>query len=336
MSKIRVQVNGKDIIYENITIHKSLDEICHTIEVEVPSYERQKIKKHDRLQVLFTSPYLTDHDGKRPVSTVLIDEICGNTENESKTIIVRGRSKARDIIDSQWSGEIKGSPDLLEVTRSIARDFSIDVLHMPTNQNSTKPVESFSWENESPWSKLLLEADAQGYIITSNQVGNLYVIKPSSSPRPKGLQIIEGVNVKRVSITESGAEQFNKYIVRGENNEATVTDSTCPNKRILTINVSDFNFDSEKLQRRARTEMLRRRENKVIVTVNGWGLTDEQIKALGNTFQKEVFWECNFLTPVKLPTFAIDDVMIISEVSYHLGSSVFEAEITLVKKEVYE
>lgn len=332
-----------NLSYRRVMVRKSLDEICHYAEVEIPESERSLVHKHGILQVRFLSQYITESRnayggsyGFHPVTTVYIDEVDEETEKNTHGIIVSGRSAARDIIDSKWSDTILGQPTLLEILKKIAGEFDIDAICIPTNRGDlTKPVFSFSFENESPWSKLLTIADAQGFIITSNQLGGLYIEQPARGVCNWGFAIEEGVNVRHPRISESGAEQFHEYIVNGSGNQGKAIDSTCPNKRKLTINLSEFITDQEQLNRRAKTEMLRRRENKITCTLSGWGLTEEQIKKLGGTYHKEIFWEVNLLIPVKLPSCNVNANMLISQVEYTADTKSFSCDVTLVKPEAY-
>lgn len=335
-----------DISFRRAFVRKSLDEICHYVEVEVPESERTLVHKHGIIQVRYLSKYITEgrsvYAGKygfHPVTTVYIDEIDEETEKDTHGIIVTGRSAARDIIDSKWSGTILGQPTLLQILKQIAGDFGFedkDVVCLPTTAGDiTKPVFSFSWENESPWAKLLTVADAQGLIITSNQLGGLYIEQPARSACNWGFAIEEGVNVRHPRRSESGAEQYHEYIVNCCNKTANAIDNTCPNKRKLTINLSEFIIDQEKLARRAKTEMLRRREDKVVCTLSGWGLTEAQIQKLGGTYHKEIFWEVNLLIPVKIPSCKLNANMLISQVEYTADKSTFSCDVTLVKPEAY-
>lgn len=335
-----------DISWRRVMVRKSLDEICHYVEVEIPESERNLVHKHGIIQVRYLSRFITESRdayggryGFHPVTTVYIDEIDEETEKNSRGIIVSGRSAARDIIDSKWSGTVLGQPTLLEVLRQIAGEVgfeSSEVICLPTNRGDiTKTVFSFSWENESPWAKLLTVADAQGLIITSNQLGGLYIEEPARGTCDWGFAIEEGVNVRHPRRSESGAEQFHEYIVNGSGNQGKAIDSTCPNKRKLTINLSEFITDQEQLNRRAKTEMLRRRENKITCTLSGWGLTEEQIRKLGGTYHKEIFWEVNLLIPVKLPSCNVNANMLISQVEYTADTKSFSCDVTLVKPEAY-
>ena len=229
---------------------------------------------------------------------------------------------------------------MLTVLKKIASEVGMkekDIMCLPTNRGDiTSTLPSFSWENESPWAKLLTAAEAQGFTITSNQLGGLYIEKASGrSAKEWGFGIEEGVNTKRVSYVENGAEQFHEYIVNCCSKVGKAIDDTCPNKRKLTINLTEFITDQEQLNRRAKTEMLRRREDRITCSLSGWGLTEEQIKKLGNTFQKEIFWEVNLLIPVKIPSCNMNANMLISQVEYSADSNSLSCDVTLVKPEAY-
>lgn len=112
-------------------------------------------------------------------------------------------------------------------------------------------------------------------------------------------------------------------------------DSQCKNNRILTLNLTDFQLDQEKANRRAQIELYRRRKVTTKVTVTGWGLTDEQIKAFGDTHEKELFFNPNFLIPVYLPYAGLDAKMMISEVEYRADQQMFDCTVSLVNPEVY-
>lgn len=335
------------IPYKRVHVRKSLDEICHSVEVEITDEELKYVHKHGTLQVRLVSRYITEgraeytgRFGYHPVTTVYIDEVRREFEDDKKHIIAVGRSRARDIIDSKWSNSIFGNPTLLTVLKKIASEVGMkekDIMCLPTNRGDiTSTLPSFSWENESPWAKLLTAAEAQGFTITSNQLGGLYIEKASGrSAKEWGFGIEEGVNTKRVSYVENGAEQFHEYIVNCCSKVGKAIDDTCPNKRKLTINLTEFITDQEQLNRRAKTEMLRRREARITCSLSGWGLTEEQIKKLGNTFQKEIFWEVNLLIPVKIPSCNMNANMLISQVEYSADSNSLSCDVTLVKPEAY-
>jgi hypothetical protein len=101
---------------------------------------------------------------------------------------------------------------------------------------------------------------------------------------PPRLALTEGLNIKSVEWTENGAEQFHEYIFKGGPGEpAVVIDSSCKNNRILTVDITSPEFNTEKLRRKAETEMRRRKETRIMAAVSGRGLEDEQLRRLGET-----------------------------------------------------
>lgn len=340
MSKIVVNAapagtrNFKPLVWNKIQITKSLDEICHSLTLELPVSQRTNIAVHDKVEVRFYNKYITHNNGNLRVTTVLIDEITDTTDSGRKYITVLGRSPARDIIDSAWTGKAGGS-DLLTVAKSIAGQFDIIVDHLPRGQNNTETVSSFEWDCESPWTKLLNAADNQGYVFTSNEAGDLYLTKSGRDAEQWHFILAEGTNIKSVETTEAGAEQYHKYVVVSSGVQGSAIDGRCKNKRVLTLNLSDFNLDQEKAKRRALIELYCRRKRTIKVTVSGWGLTDEQIKSFGSTEEKELFFNPNFLIPVYIPSAGIDGKMMISEVEYCAEPTAFDCTVSLVNPEVY-
>jgi prophage tail gpP-like protein len=152
---------------------------------------------------------------------------------------------------------------------------------------------------------------------------------------PEHFQLTEERNIKSIRWAANGSEQFHEYNVTGGGNKAQLVDRTCKNNRVLTIAMTDPVITQTKLERRAETEMRRRREDRTTVTVSGWGLTDEQIKRLGQTGGKEVFWVPNILIPVTVPSIGLDDRLLISEVEYEASPETFGCTITVVNHEAY-
>jgi prophage tail gpP-like protein len=338
---VRNATTGQELLWRSIKINKSLDEICHTLELEIPPSERAKVKRHHRLEVRCENNLVRDSGGKRLVTTVLVDDVTANTDKTKNSLMIIGRSPARDIIDSTWS-DTCDDMTLREITRYIGDKFNIVCDTFPTDQpDPTEKIYAFDWENESPWTKLIGEADNQGYIFTSNEKGHLYLWKADSGNRVEPFHITEGINVKNIRWTENGSEQFHEYVVTGGGDEARVIDNTCGGNRILTIDLPDpFENESETelekiLKRRAETEMRRRKKTKTIITVSGWGLTDEQIKSLGETSGKEIYWFPNALIPVKVPSLGLNTKLLVSEVEYTANSETVSCDVTLVNREAY-
>jgi prophage tail gpP-like protein len=351
MSRIivrNVYKNNVELLWRNIKIKKSLDNICHTLELEMPLSEHDKVSRHDMITVRYDNPSI--HKDFGYVTTVLVDEVTKSMDSEKSSVLVIGRSPARDIIDSTWTDTYDGLT-LLKLTKKIAAEFGITQCFFIPNDTGndeydpTKDVPSFSCENESPWMKLLAEADKQGLIITANEAGGLYVWKISGQTWWDDFQLIEGQNIKSIEWKENGAEQYCKYLINPEapDSPPAETDPTCSKHRKLTLDLPDPDLDDdEKIKRRAKTEMLRRRETRVTVTVPGWGLTDAQIQKIqkenGSVARTEIFWGLNLLIPVTMPTFGYRDIvkLLVAEVEYEASAASMSSTLTLVNKEAYQ
>jgi hypothetical protein len=225
---------------------------------------------------------------------------------------------------------------LRQLTKHICGKFGIGCDTFPPDKpDPTGAVPVFSWQNESPWAKLVGEADNQEYILTSNEAGDLY-LWPVAAVNREGFILAEGRNVKTVEWKENGAEQYHEYIVTGGGGDpVSVIDDTCDNNRVLTIDLTNPGVEPLKLQRRAETEMRRRRESRVTVTVSGWGLTDGQIRRLGDTDGKEIFWVPNILIPVRIPSLGLSASLLIAEVEQEADGEIMNSTITLVKRDAY-
>ena len=325
----------KQLQWNRVHIKKSLDEICHSLTLELPISQKDLLHKHDTIEVRFYNKLITHNSGNLRVTTVRIDEITDTTDSGRKYITVLGRSPARDIIDSTWTGKTE-SATLLQVAETIAKgSFGIEVQHLPRGVDYTETIPVFAWDCESPWTQLVNAAENQGYVFTSNEAGELYLTKSGRDASQWHFILAEGMNIKSVETTESGAEQFHEYVVVSSKLTGRAIDPLCNNNRILTLNLSDFKLDQEKVNRRAQIELYRRRRRTTTVTVSGWGLTDAQIKSFDTTHEKELFFNPNFLIPVYIPSAGLDCTMMISEVEYRAEPTAFDCTISLDNPEVY-
>jgi hypothetical protein len=82
--------------------------------------------------------------------------------------------------------------------------------------------------------------------------------------------------------------------------------------------------------------MRRRRETRTAADVPGWGLSDEQIKRLGDTAGKEIFFVPNLLVPVKCPSLGLDATLLVSGVEYEATPERFGCTVTVVNREAYQ
>jgi len=351
MSKVIVEnaTAGRrgELSWRRVKIRKSLDNICRTMELEIPSGERARVRKHDMIRVRLANPLITDSGGRRLVTTVMVDEVAASVEPSGRGLTVLGRSPARDIVDSTWTDDAiwpeGGMPRTLgSLTRKIAERFGVAVSRFnaacPNSADPPDPTDGvgfFAWQNESPRAELLIEAMAQGFLLTGNAAGGLYIWRPAGMRRSEGFRVTEGRNVRTIEWRENGAERFREYVVNGAFGVAGAFDRTCNTRRILTIDLTDTGVEESKLRRIAYMEMYRRRERRTAVTVSGWGLSDAQIQRLGETHQKKLFWGPNYLIPVRMPSMDLSEDLLTAEVELEADETTMQSTVTLVNREAY-
>ena len=340
--------NNRTLInYISLKVRKSIDEMCHTAEITCPLTELKKVKKHDIINIKMV---MWNKD-ERNVTTTLIDDIsatlatggtqCGQTpqssNNSQKQMTIMSRSFARDIIDSSDSGRVEGGT-LVEVVKKIAQKYNpkIDVSHYRTDIDLSPQITSFTWENESVWQKLLTVAENNGYSIASNQASGLYVWEKKQYL--SGIQnhaLVEGVNIKSASLNKRGFEQFNCYRIKGNYAVSEKNDSSCDTKRVFTLFFTDENISAAELERRALSEIARRKTDELSISVHGWGMHEKEIEKLKikNKSMQEVFYEPKQPILVKLPSFGLEnEIKIIKSVELILSNNEYSANLVLVNK----
>ncbi|MDR2020836.1 MAG: hypothetical protein LBQ14_08745, partial [Treponema sp.] len=126
MSRIIVKNlnTGKELLWRRVKIKKSLDDICHIFEAEIPPGERPRVRRHDTIEVRYENALVKDSGGKRRVAAVLVDEIRATVDITGSVLTVTGRSPARDIIDSSWDGTFTDMT-LREIVKEIGGKFGI-------------------------------------------------------------------------------------------------------------------------------------------------------------------------------------------------------------------
>jgi hypothetical protein len=95
-SKVTVTntTGGNKLVWRGLKIIKSLDHICHTLELETAPGELSKVHKHDRIEVRCENTNIKDSGGARLVTTVLVDEVGASAGIKRHTVLVTGRPPA--------------------------------------------------------------------------------------------------------------------------------------------------------------------------------------------------------------------------------------------------
>ncbi|WGK68371.1 hypothetical protein P0082_07735 [Candidatus Haliotispira prima] len=335
---VRIKVN--DELYADFTrlyIRISLDEICHYLELDVSEADRRKIGRHDKIEV----EYLVGNQPSRRVTIVEVDTISRLLNAGSKSYRVTARSRARNILDSSYSEQLKDLT-LYQIVQQIAGRFDIPVANYAGN---TEKIARFEWEAESPWQKLLTAASAQNCILHSSENGGLCLNKVSGNARSEGFQLVQNRNIEEISIEENGNEQFRRYEVFGNSGKAEAIDNTCKiESRIMSINISDDSMSLADLRRWANVQRNRRRNQRLRIRMTGWGLDTEELAVLYSRtrgrspklFGLETLWGVNFYIPVTLPEYGVQRrYLLTTQVEFTVEGEAISCNLSLKPREDY-
>lgn len=221
-------------------------------------------------------------DGTKKL-TGYIDVISGSYTSDTHEIIIQGRSKISDLIDSQLESPITivGSVTLQAFTEIILNSAGITGVEVtaPDGLKPLKDVESFA-PGESAYEILETYARKLQVLLTSNENSN--IVYARNSGISAGVSIINNgpdSNIKQASFTTDHSGRYNKYIIMAQQNpvgilsgisaeevadqnSAPVLDTAIRTSRKL-IMISEIASNREKAKERAQWEADIRRSRSV-------------------------------------------------------------------------
>jgi prophage tail gpP-like protein len=273
--------------------------------------------------------------------TGYIDRYLPRIDKGQHSVLLMGRSKPEDLVDSSLFGEIIGGwnlqvSTLKEAAERISKPFGIEV-SAPDGDFPLPPPQNFPINPGMTAGQLLEElARTTGSLVWDDPRGRL-VISAVGTGRA-GSALVEGTNVEAASLTLSMDGRFSDYIVivLGQN---FLTGTTFRNHlahvvdpgvkalgryrtRIIPWEAPDQ--DGSYSDNRALWEAARRfgRGNIVQVKVTGWRDGTGKL------------WAPNSVVRVKLPSCKVDRDLVISEVAWERGPEMgTTAQLTCMPKE---
>lgn len=136
----------------------------------------------------------------------------------SRSIQVAGRSRAGDLIDSNFENPLQlNNISVLELFRKVCSPHNVKVHNLSGENKVIKTVSIKT--NETPFGLMDRISKQFGLIIRTRPDGDLEYFKNSKFQRSK-TELHEGVNVKGASFSSNTTERFSKYIVRSQNSNS--------------------------------------------------------------------------------------------------------------------
>ena len=269
------------------------------------------------------------------VITGYVDGLQAQLDATTRSIRVMGRSKTSDLIDCNaliQGGEFRDS-EFAAICRAVAAPFGIEVVDQASVGRVVIPTEAAD-QTEKCFAFLERLARQASVLLTDDPQGRLVICRTAEATCSSTIE--EGRNVLSAAITMKTEHRYDRYIVRGQlpagaswiseldrelgegpapsgaarpNITGTITDPAVPRYRPFVMQ-AEGNADAAGA--RARAVWQQRRDAaeslNIKVAVHGWRQRDGRL------------WQINEKVPVKLPSFGVEEEMLVATVNYTLGA----------------
>lgn len=269
--------------------------------------------------------------------TGYVDEVESTMDERAHGVRVSGRDRASDLIDcsaihkpDQWSGIT-----LDRLAAILAAPFGVSV-SLETDVGAPIPTAKLQ-QGETAWEAIERFARMRALLAISDGRGGLVLTRAGKGPSATDA-IVEGRNVKGLSLRASAAERFSEYVVKGQRSAAADEDDDAARRvsgRVVDRGVSRYRpmlvlaegqSDGASAADRAAWEASVRagRATRGTARLAGWRQSDGSL------------WPLNGLVKVTSPQLDLDDELLIAEVvnqiNVHEGSI---TELSLARADAY-
>ena len=267
------------------------------------------------------------------VITGYVDKVTPSFDATSHKIMVTGRDKAGDLVDSSHT---KGTGQYVnkkidEIVKDIASPFGVPV----TNNVESKTLETFNHEQGASAFEIIQKLAKRGnFLAVSDGKGGIVLTREATEMM--GGSLVQGENILAANCDYDASKKHSEYIVKGQKqgkdndpvkkitqNMSSVSNDFVNRYRPLMI-IHEGQADESAVKERARWEAKIRSSKavKAEVTVQGW--------TSGGGL-----WGINRLVQVQSEWLGISDVMLITNVDFTLDENGEIAVITLMQQGSY-
>lgn len=196
--------------WESVSITKNLESISGSFSVAVMDRWRElveswAIKPGDECSVSI---------GGNVVITGWVDGIDTSFDKESRSITIKGRDKAADLVDCSIvtkDSQLKNKT-LTEIATTLCEPFGITV---KAETDVGKPFDKWDvTQGETVFENLNKAAKLRGVLFISDEYGNLKIVR-SASDRA-GDALVQGENILSASGTYDDSQRFSDYTCKGQ------------------------------------------------------------------------------------------------------------------------
>jgi prophage tail gpP-like protein len=271
------------------------------------------------------------------VITGYVDKVTPSFDAESHQLVVTGRDKAGDLVDSSvvnGTGQYKNQK-IDAIVKKVAEPFGIEV---ENKVGSTKKLETFNVDQGATGLETIQKlAKRGGFLVVSNGKGGIQITRAGTETM--GTALVQGQNILAANCDYDASKKHSEYHVKGQkqgrdndsvkkiaHNKAIVENEFTNRYRPLLI-IDDGQSDETSVKDRAKWEAAIRqaKATKAEITVVGW----QENPGSGS------IWGINRLVKVESSLLGMNDTMLISSVNFTLDENGELAKITVTPPSAY-
>ena len=265
------------------------------------------------------------------VITGYVDSVDAILDEQTRRLVITGRSKTADLVDC--SAVVEGGrfadQTLDQMARLLAEPFGIDIV-VEADMGAAFPAVQIE-TGETVHALLTRLARHRAVLVTDTPEGGLLLTRPGASRAPEAL--VQGVNIARAKAAISWAERYSPVIVRGQKAgggeadigaEAVREDQAIDRYRPLIV-VADEQVDDQDCDVRAETEIRRRAGagTQATITVPRWHAADGTL------------WRAGDLVSVTAPSLGLARDLVIGGVTFRMAANVRLADLQVAPIEAF-
>ncbi|MGP9664048.1 phage baseplate assembly protein [Halomonas sp. AOP22-C1-8] len=282
MSELALIVDGtRHLGWKEIQIRRSLDAMADSFELVLSEKWAERDGSTAAPPRLRTgAPVVVEIDGE-PVITGHIDDVLPSYDARSHSLVVSGRSKTADLVDSSSTAQPWSTGQtVLQVARRVAEPFGIEVI---AEVDVGAPLRALEVEPGQTYGEALIQiASYRALLLVADEQGRLVITRPPRATLKTELALGENIRVARGRFSDR--DRFGEVIVQGQG-AADDTWYGAPasgasgrakddgiKRHRPTLVLCDTSTDSLSCSQRAEWEVRRRwgQSRGITYTVAGW------------------------------------------------------------------
>ena len=331
-----------------VNIQKSLDSLVGAFNLTVTDQWTIATNRNDKKKsfwALYPGDKIEILVDDKMFFTGYVDQLSSNIDATGRNISISGKEKTVDLVDCSETTDKNQFEDksFLVIAKQVCDPFQIKAL-IDSGVNVGGKLKNITVNpGESFFQTLDKAARDRGLLITTNEDGNLLITK--SGARVSKVGLVEGKNIKSISISVDHSNRFKTYKAYGQgadikiesapgsswqsvSNNAVAIDKGITRKRtkMLSVSGSSENID---MQNRVRWEAKTRaaRSETIVIETPSWTKPSDKINEL---------WKVNEIVHVTAESSGIDGDYLIGTISYSQSYNGGEScTMTLIRPDAY-